>query len=153
MHKDADFARLFRARPLRFVLPMRELHPDTTSEYNLITIETVHQNLELFQDIININYKTDLEIVDNIEYSDKSRYWRDEHRSALQKKPTAHLLLDHKIFVKPELLCDVGCETPRINADSHLGKEYRYFYAISCDMDLDNPGTVSTFLKFIKEII
>lgn len=156
MHEDADFARLFRARPLRFVLPMRELHPDTSFECNLITIETVHQSLQLFQDIINIDHKTDFEIVgetDNIEYSDKSRYWRDEHRSALRKKPAAHLLLDGKIFVKPELLCDVGCETPRINADSHLGKEYRYFYAISCDMDLDNPGTVSTFLEFIKEII
>lgn len=156
MHEDADFARLFRARPLRFVLPMRELHPDTPVEYNIITIETVHQSLQLFQDIINIDHKTDFEIVgetDNIEYSDKSRYWRDEHRSALRKKPAAHLLLDGKIFVKPELLCDVGCETPRINADSHLGKEYRYFYAISCDMDLDNPGTVSTFLEFIKEII
>lgn len=156
MHEDADFARLFRARPLRFVLPMRELHPDTPFECNLITIETVHQSLQLFQDIINIDHKTDFEIVgdtDNIEYSDKSRYWRDEHRSALRKKPAAHLLLDGKIFVKPELLCDVGCETPRINADSHLGKEYRYFYAISCDMDLDNPGTlikVDTFQKTKK---
>lgn len=146
MHGDADFARLFRARPLRFVLPMREVPPDTPSEYNLITIKTVHQSSQLFQDIININHKTNLEVVgdaDNIENSDESRYWRDEHKSALQKKPTAHLLLDGKIFVKPELLCDVGCETPRINADFHLGKEYRYFYAISCDMNLDNPGTVS----------
>jgi len=153
MHGDADFGRLFRARPLRFVLPMREVHSDTTSDYNLITIKTVHQSLQLFQDIISIDHNTNLEIVDgadNIENNDKSRYWRDEHRSALQKKPVAHLLLGGKIFVKPELLCDVGCETPRINADFHLGKEYRYFYAISCDMDMDNPGTVSTFLEFLK---
>lgn len=153
MHGDADFGRLFRARPLRFVLPMRELHPDTPSEYNLITIKTVHQSLQLFRDI---DRETDLEIVgdtDDIEYSDKSRYWRDEHRSALRRKPAAHLLPDGKVFVKPELLCDVGCETPRINADSHLGKEYRYFYAISCDMDLNNPGTlikVDTFRKTKK---
>lgn len=154
MHGDADFARLFRARPLRFVLPMREVDPDETSDDNLITIKTVHQNL--FQDIINIDHKTNLEIVDdvnNIKNSDKSRYWRDEHRSALRKKPVAHLLLDGKIFVKPELLCDVGCETPRINTDFHLGKEYRYFYAISCDMDLDNPGTVSIFLEFLKHTV
>lgn len=145
MHGDADFARLFRARPLRFVLPMKEVQPDTPSQYNLITIKTVHQSLQLFRDMINI--ETDYEIVgdmDDIEYNDKSRYWRDEHGSALRRKPAAHLLLDGRIFVRPELLCDVGCETPRINADFHLGKEYRYFYAISCDMDLDNPGTVST---------
>lgn len=156
MHGDADFARLFRARPLRFVLPMREVPPDTPSEYNLITTKMVHQSLQLFQDIININHKTNLEVVgdtDNIENSDESRSWRDEHKSALRKKPAAHLLLDGKILVKPELLCDVGCETPRINADFHLGKEYRYFYAISCDMDLDNPGTlikVDTFQKTKK---
>ncbi|CAL1686950.1 unnamed protein product [Lasius platythorax] len=154
MHGDADFARLFRARPLRFVLPMREVQPDTPSQYNLITIKTVHQSLQLFRDTINM--ETDYEIVgdtDDIDYSDKSRYWRDEHGSALRRKPAAHLLLDGRIFVKPELLCDVGCETPRINADFHLGKEYRYFYAISCDMDLDNPGTlikVDTYRKTKK---
>jgi len=151
MHEDVDFARLTRARPLRFVLPMRDVHPDTTSDCNLITIKMVHQSLQLFQDIISIDHKTNLEIIDdadNIENSDKSRYWRDEH-SVLRKKPVAHLL-DGKIFVKPELLCDVGCEIPRINADFHLGKEYQYFYAISCDMDMDNLETVSIFLEFLK---
>ncbi|XP_025269761.1 carotenoid isomerooxygenase isoform X1 [Camponotus floridanus] len=154
MHGDIDFARLTRARPLRFVLPMREVHPDTTSDCNLITIKTVHQSLQLFQDVISIDHKTNLEIIDdadNMENSDKSRYWRDE-RSALRKKSVAHFL-DGKIFVKPELLCDVGCEIPRINTDFHLGKEYRYFYAISSDMDIDNPGTlikVDTFQKTKK---
>ncbi|GAB1862600.1 Beta,beta-carotene 15,15'-monooxygenase [Camponotus japonicus] len=95
MHEDADFGSLFRARPLRFVLPMKEVPSDTTSDYNL----------------------------------------------------------DGKIFVKPELLCDVDCETPRINADFHLGKEYRYFYAICCDKDMDNLETlikVDTFQKSKK---
>ncbi|EFN69094.1 Beta,beta-carotene 15,15'-monooxygenase [Camponotus floridanus] len=147
---NADFDRLFRARPLRFVLPMKEVHSDTTSDYNLITLKTVHQNLE-FQDIISTDHKTNLEIVDdadNIENSDKFRHWRDEH-SALRKKPIAHLL-DGKIFVKPELLCDVRCEIPRINTDFHLGKEYRYFYAISCDKDMDTLGTTFLSLLFTK---
>ncbi|EFN69093.1 Beta,beta-carotene 9',10'-oxygenase [Camponotus floridanus] len=154
MHGDADFGNLFRASPLRFILPMKEVPSDTTSDYNLITLKTMHQSLQLFQDIISIDYKKNLEIVDdadNIENSDKSRYRRDEH-SALRKKAVAHFL-NGKIFVKPELLCDVGCEIPRINTDFHLGKEYRYFYAISCDMDMDNPGTlikVDTFQKTKK---
>ncbi|XP_029175920.1 carotenoid isomerooxygenase [Nylanderia fulva] len=150
MHEDPDFGKLFRARPLRFILPMRELQPNISSQYNLIMIRKMHQKLQLFQDVININ----TEIVgDTDEYSDKSRCWRDERGSVLRRKPAAHLVPDGRIFVKPELLCDVGCETPRINADSHLGKEYRYFYAISCDLDLDNPGTlikVDTYQKTKK---
>ncbi|XP_025269760.1 carotenoid isomerooxygenase-like [Camponotus floridanus] len=154
MHGDADFGNLFRASPLRFILPMKEVPSDTTSDYNLITLKTMHQSLQLFQDIISIDYKKNLEIVDdadNIENSDKSRYRRDEH-SALRKKAVAHFL-NGKIFVKPELLCDVGCETPRINTDFHLGKEYRYFYAISCDKDMDNLEAlikVDTFQKSKK---
>lgn len=146
MHGNADFSRLFRARPLRFVLPMRNPNPDTPPEHNLITVKTVHQNMEVFQDVNGESIDCRLNgNADDIEYDNRAKYWRDEHRSALQKKPTAHQLLDGRIFVRPELLCDVGCETPRINSDSYLGREYRYFYAISCDMDLNNPGTVSIF--------
>lgn len=47
-----------------------------------------------------------------------------------------------QVFVIPEKLCDLGCETPRINYEKCLGKEYRYFYAISSDVDASNPGTV-----------
>lgn len=150
MHGNADFSRLFRARPLRFVLPIRKPNSNTPPERNLIATETVHQSTEVFQSVkrrpnCDINGNTD-----DIEYDNKAKFWRDEHKGALRKKPAAHRLLDGKIFVKPELLCDVGCETPRINIDYYLGKEYRYFYAISCDMDLDNPGTVSAFHVFLK---
>lgn len=44
-------------------------------------------------------------------------------------------------YVNPEVLCDLGCETPRIN-DYKIGKKYRFFYAISSDVDAENPGTV-----------
>lgn len=46
------------------------------------------------------------------------------------------------VFCKPELLCDLGCETPRIFYERCMGKAYRYFYAISSDVDADNPGTL-----------
>lgn len=45
------------------------------------------------------------------------------------------------LYVFPEVLCDLGCETPRIN-DYKIGNKYRYFYAISSDVDAENPGTV-----------
>ncbi len=55
---------------------------------------------------------------------------------------TAYQLPDGSIFCKPELLCDLGCETPRIFYEKFLGVEYRYFYAISSDVDAENPGTL-----------
>ncbi|GLV43558.1 neither inactivation nor afterpotential B [Carabus blaptoides fortunei] len=54
----------------------------------------------------------------------------------------AYFLSNGKIFVRPEQLCDLGCETPRIYYEKHLAKEYRYFYAISSDVDCSNPGSI-----------
>jgi len=45
--------------------------------------------------------------------------------------------------LESERIVDIGCETPRIN-EIFDGKPYNYFYAISSDVDLDNPGTVQT---------
>lgn len=55
---------------------------------------------------------------------------------------TAYKTKNKLILCKPEILCDLGCETPRINYDEKLGKEYRYFYAISSDVDEENPGAL-----------
>jgi len=148
MHKNADFARLFRARPLRFILPMKQLCPDTPMEYDFIvtselspedTIDNEAVHCEMDSDITGDSSIIKL-MIDGVEQT--SDLECNRYESVLRKKPVAQRFPDGKIFVKPELLCDVGCETPRINVDSCLGKEYRYFYAISCDMDLDNPGTV-----------
>lgn len=51
------------------------------------------------------------------------------------------------IFLRPEMLCNWGCETPRIYYERYMGKKYRYFYAISSDVDAENPGTVSTYIS------
>lgn len=50
--------------------------------------------------------------------------------------------VDGNLNVYPELLADVGCETPRINYEKYLGKKYRYFYAIGTDVDSQFPGKV-----------
>ncbi|CAD6217193.1 GSCOCG00004716001-RA-CDS [Cotesia congregata] len=117
MHKNPNYAELFRGRPLRFILPIGK---DEHSQDNLIKIEFVHQTL-------NSNDNNNFNIKDT--------------KDMLSRKASAYKLPDGKIFVKPELICDLGCETPRFNYKL-LGKEYRYFYAISSDVDLDNPGTV-----------
>lgn len=153
MHDNADYSKWFRARPLRFVLPMRKPSSDTPLEYNLVEM---YESTRVFRGVNGESVERGPSChinADDIEYDSKAKFWQKEHRHALRKKPAAHRLLDGRIFVKPELLCDVGCETPRINTNFHLGKEYRYFYAIASDMDLKNPGSVSVFYEFLKYIV
>lgn len=41
-----------------------------------------------------------------------------------------------------EMIVNIGCETPTINYELYDGKPYNYFYAISSDVDAENPGIV-----------
>ncbi|XP_043785950.1 carotenoid isomerooxygenase isoform X2 [Apis laboriosa] len=142
LHKNPDYAKMFRGRPLRFILPMKRPQPDVPLEYNLITAKTVNQGLESFQnDSVTSQNKSGSELV-KTSINDTNKDKRNDYQNILRRRATAHKLANGDIFVKPELLCDLGCETPRLNYDSYLGREYRYFYAISSDVDLENPGTI-----------
>ncbi|XP_008559794.1 carotenoid isomerooxygenase [Microplitis demolitor] len=137
MHKNPNYAELFRGRPLRFVLPIsQQSDSHLTPDDNLIKINTVHQSIN--QQFIDLN-NNDNNI--NNKNNDNNNNSQDT-KDILNRKSSAHLMPNGNIYVKPELLCDLGCETPRFNYDRCLGKEYRYFYAISSDVDLDNPGTI-----------
>ncbi|XP_017759905.1 PREDICTED: carotenoid isomerooxygenase isoform X1 [Eufriesea mexicana] len=145
LHKNPDYAKMFRGRPLRFVLPMKYPRSDVPLEYNLITAKTVNQGLESFQDNSDrCENKSGSEFIESSnEIPDKvTKAKRNDYKNILQRRAAAHRLANGNIFVKPELLCDLGCETPRINYEFYLGNEYRYFYAISSDVDLENPGTI-----------
>ncbi|XP_043257940.1 carotenoid isomerooxygenase [Colletes gigas] len=132
LHENPDYAKMFRSRPLRFVLPMKQPQLTVPLEYDLITVKTVNQRLVSSQNI-------DEPIDDSIKNSMNSK---SACRNNLLRKASAHRLSNGNVYLKPELLCNLGCETPRLNYDSYLGKEYRYFYAISSDVDLENPGTI-----------
>ena len=127
MHKNPDYSKLFRGRPLRFILPLNASDSQNSSNLNLIKINDINEDLD--------NSKVGKSKIHNIEETNKEA-------NVLQKKAEAYKLSNGNIFVKPELLCDLGCETPRINYEFNLGKAYRYFYAISSDVDIENPGTV-----------
>nr|XP_003702796.1 PREDICTED: carotenoid isomerooxygenase isoform X1 [Megachile rotundata] len=143
LHKNPDYAKMFRGRPLRFVLPMKRPQSDVPLEYNLITAKTVNQGLESFQDVTDVKNRSEIIDGSKVENSvDVSKEKRHDGKNILRRRAAAHRLPDGNIVVKPELLCDLGCETPRLNYDSYLGREYRYFYAISSDVDLENPGTI-----------
>ncbi|XP_054011815.1 carotenoid isomerooxygenase [Hylaeus anthracinus] len=149
IHKNPDYAKMFRGRPLRFVLPMKRTQLDVPLEYNLITVKTVNQGLVSFQDVKkslnNQDARSDTEFLDdsaNENPVNVNTNSKNDYRNIIHRKAAAHRLPDGNIYLKPELLCDLGCETPRLNYDYFFGREYRYFYAISSDVDLDNPGMI-----------
>ncbi|XP_055683965.1 carotenoid isomerooxygenase [Lutzomyia longipalpis] len=112
MQTNPDYAKMFRGRPLRFVLP---LNPPTSSANSFIG------------KLIKKNDENDgRENLIKLEGTAAEAFYAD----------------NRKIFCFPELLCDLGCETPRINYERFGRKEYTYFYAISADVDADNPGTI-----------
>ena len=68
--------------------------------------------------------------LNSLPYSDSSASWQK----------------DGSIFIRPDELCSLGCETPRINYDVYNSRKYRYFYAVNADVDAHNPGTVNSCL-------
>lgn len=125
MQSNPDYAKMFRGRPLRFVLPLHAYRQQSGND-RPSQLATIFGKLS--RSISFDSRPTDI-VLENL----------------VKLRPTdasAYRLPNGTIFCKPELLCDTGCETPRINYDENLGREYRYFYAISSDVDADNPGTI-----------
>lgn len=112
MQSNPDYARLFRGRPLRYVLPLKYQQKAKTLA-NLFSW-SCEMSFDKFENLVTL---------------------ADTKASAFQ-------LPDGSIFCNPELLCNLGCETPRINYEKYLGAEYQFFYAISSDVDAKNPGTL-----------
>ncbi|XP_038214747.1 carotenoid isomerooxygenase-like isoform X1 [Zerene cesonia] len=44
--------------------------------------------------------------------------------------------------IDAKILADVGCETPKTYYEKCNGRAYRYFYAISSDVDAEHPGSI-----------
>lgn len=85
MHKIPSYAKMFRGRPLRFVLPLEcsnTFQADPTK--NLIKLPNT--------------------------------------------KAKAYKLANGDIFLVPQKLCNLGCETPRIHYEKYLGE---YFHALN----------------------
>lgn len=129
---------------------MKKFSNDIPLEHNLINVKTVYQSAEIFEGFkLDEKSETNDKFIDENNFNEDTNFEEfkikneDHSKNLLERKATAHRLPNGNIFVKPELLCDLGCETPRINYDSYVGTEYRYFYAISSDVDIEHPGTVT----------
>ncbi|XP_058449286.1 carotenoid isomerooxygenase isoform X2 [Malaya genurostris] len=135
MQQNPDYAKMFRGRPLRFVLPLNYQDALKRSTSSIFSIKRSFSSL-----IKKLSVGED--------YDSGKRNTNDSNLTLRNlvtlenTKATAYVMPDGTVFCKPQLLCDLGCETPRIFYEQHLGREYRYFYAISSDVDADNPGTL-----------
>lgn len=155
MQYNPGYAEMFRAKPLRFVLPINR--PDMAvarKPRNLMRSRTLGNFMSKLS-LGSGNMKRSKSNYNNVRYSsmdnlDETNNNVDQHLVNLVKlensKAEAYLVADNNIHCVPELLCPLGCETPRINYERCCGKFYRYFYAISADVDSENPGTVN-YLK------
>ncbi|XP_017464401.1 PREDICTED: carotenoid isomerooxygenase-like, partial [Rhagoletis zephyria] len=172
MQSNPNYASHFRGRPLRFVLPLGAENADVTvfkerptnqrrvaKSFSLSGISTrlqpppkMKHSESNYEDVTKMALKK-LEEEEMLEYS----VGADEREQAKERvdgetminlvtleysTAEAYQLSNRSILVRPELLCDWGCETPRFHYDKFLGKKYRYFYAISSDVDAENPGTL-----------
>lgn len=158
MQQNSEYAKMFRGRPLRFVLPLEQIKlKKSSSSVQLTRSISESSGISLFANMFkrkNEQINTSFDICDN----DLQGCYRQIRPKAEDNGIEALLatnliklgntnckavrLSDGTIFCKPEILCNLGCETPRINYVKHLGVKYRYFYAISSDVDAKNPGTL-----------
>lgn len=141
MQSNPNYASLFRGRPLRFVLPLKSANSCNTkslaksfslsnlsarlqrnkmkhSESHYESITQLTTNCHLRQDCTFTSLPP--EISRNYETLGNLVTLANTKAEAFQMKNGGG------IMVKPELLCDLGCETPRINYDKYLGKLYEY---------------------------
>lgn len=154
MQTISNYSKMFRSRPLRFALPIGEKiqrnqqFPTILKHLKSIAYRISALNVERYlmkhQNTGKIidSLKSDFRFWSNFEYQ-----YSVENLIKLEKSQCrAYYTEDSNIFCIPERLCHLGCETPRINDKHSSGKKYRFFYAISSDVDADIPGTV-TFNK------
>uniref|UniRef100_A0A1B0GMU1 Uncharacterized protein n=1 Tax=Phlebotomus papatasi TaxID=29031 RepID=A0A1B0GMU1_PHLPP len=112
MQSNPDYAKMFRGRPLRFALPLNTSRIPSQGLLNKVFRRSDQKGAK--------------ENLVTLQTTQAKAYFKE----------------NNMIFCVPELLCDLGCETPRINYEKNSRKEYRYFYAISSDVDAKNPGTI-----------
>lgn len=154
MQSIKNYSKMFRSRPLRFALPIGKQHqrkPSAPSLWNSLKKIASKFSSSSMEHYLKKNQSTG-SIIDSPKVD--SKFWlifesNYNTENLVEMKKTscrAYHLEDSTIYCVPEKLSNLGCETPRINDSKSAGKNYRFFYAISSDVDVDIPGTVKFFL-------
>lgn len=116
MQQTANYANMFRSRPLRFVLPTYALASDeNNAEPQQSNWTTFLRNAMRCPTHLNKN---------NGNAFDSQMKYKDLGENLVKlsgSQAEAYRLSDRSVFCVPECLCDLGCETPRINDKYNLG--------------------------------
>lgn len=141
MQSNPDYARMFRAKPLRFVLPLRYNISRTPAKESLLLRSLSFTNLmaklnaarpkmiRSFSEHQSIKYQA-IES-STVPMEDDATYMGVESSTEVHKQnlvllknseAEAFVFNGVKVFCKPEVLCDLGCETPRIFYELYLGE-------------------------------
>lgn len=136
MQSNPNYANMFRAKPLRFVLPLRyrqrQMHRESMKRsLSLMNVMpsfgtdrrlTKSTSFDLVKDqpLSNLNYQ-------------KLKNYSDNLIKMKGTTCTSYLLDDSTVFCEPESLCNLGCETPRIHYESYSGEWYSigFFFEFS----------------------
>lgn len=154
MHFIKSYSKMFRSRPLRFNLPLSKANEPRRLSFaqrlksflSSLLITSIDKFL-LREQPITAHFVS-MSFNEEFWRCFESRYSVKNLINAKSTNCRAYHLEDGIIFCTPESLCDLGCETPRINDTTFSGKKYRFFYAISSDVDAQIPGTVIVFLTY-----
>ncbi|XP_016940124.4 carotenoid isomerooxygenase [Drosophila suzukii] len=160
MQTNPNYATLFRGRPLRFVLPLGTIpKPQSSGKRALVKSfslaglssppisRTMKHSVSQYADITYMptNGKQENPGEESPKRDAKKGRYDEENLInlvTLEGSQAEAFQGTDAISLRPEMLCDWGCETPRVFYERYMGKNYRYFYAISSDVDAENPGTL-----------
>ncbi|XP_030562908.1 carotenoid isomerooxygenase [Drosophila novamexicana] len=147
MQTNPNYAQLFRGRPLRFVLPLgaccssgKRRLVKSLSLAGLTPPTPAARLRHSASQYADISYMA----TNGKQEGSPGKQEEDGciNLVSLEHSQAEAYRVANGIYLRPEMLCDWGCETPRIYYERHMGKSYRYFYAISSDVDAQNPGTL-----------
>lgn len=164
MQSNPQYAEMFREKSLRFVLPLVTNDkivavPKSMSFANISTsvykkVRQMSKSESAYDDFSELTpspQKNTIELNNNMKEQKLASGFNLVTLDNTEAE--AFRMLDGSINVKPELLCDMGCETPRINYDKYLGKKYRYYFSIGCDIDSDHPGVIMKVDTMTKTVV
>lgn len=135
MQQIMNYANMFKSRPLRFVLPINVPCSELCDESSTLLswnyckwiknmaratcVEKPYQNMKHMNGVFDDGYPTiDDEMNGHLDNLVKLKYTTAKaYRMASQNDSNERF-----IFCVPEMLCDIGCETPRINEKICQGK-------------------------------
>lgn len=122
MQFNPDYARMFRGRPLRFVCPIiKSFTKSTPKLVKSLSISNLMNRLTMKPSMKRCET---MDVGFYCETKDEKYQDRNCNRNLIQlagSSAEAYVLEDSSVFCKPEMLCDLGCETPRISYELHCG--------------------------------